>query len=232
MDYLKTKIGKLVATDYRFAPLFRKYNIDFCCGGSALLGEVCETQRIDKETMLQELESISQDAKNRDHTIEQMSVTDLVDHIQEIHHSYVLKSIPPLVEFTQKVSNAHGERLPYVNDIANKFRELAHELLGHLEKEEQDLFPVLRTWDRSGNAPDDHTIEHLLVELSSEHEHAGDILKEINILTDNFTPPIGACMTHKVSYAMLKEFEEDLHRHIHLENNILFKRVEDMAHAV
>ena len=154
----------------------------------------------------------------------------LVDHIENIHHSYVTESTPLVLQYAAKVAKVHGHHYKEVIEINGLFIEVSQELAAHMKKEELILFPFIKQLvkaDKEGvkaNQPHFGTVNNPIAMMEEEHENAGDILKEIKQLSNNYTPPEGACNTFKALYAKLEEFEQDLHQHIHLENNILFPK--------
>ena len=221
-------IGSFVAEDFRTAAEFTKYGIDFCCKGGRTIDEVCEKKAIDQEIVIEELERLlTQQAEN---TIDfrQWPLDLLADYIEKTHHRYVEEKIPVLLQFLNKLTKVHGERHPELFEINELFIGCAGELTQHLKKEELVLFPFIRKMvgaTISGQpleAPHFGTVQNPVAMMMHEHDGEGDRFRKIAALTNNYTPPADACNTYKVTYAMLKEFEEDLHKHIHLENNILF----------
>jgi regulator of cell morphogenesis and NO signaling len=141
----------------------------------------------------------------------------------------VKNALPLLLEYTQKVANVHGDRHPQAIQIAEIFVEVANELTSHMMKEERILFPYIKQMAAnavSGEAVSAAfgTIKNPVNMMEHEHDSVGEMFESIRLLADDYTPPTGACATFRVSYAKLKEFEDDLHRHIHLENNVLFPR--------
>ena len=159
-----------------------------------------------------------------------MSLSVLIDHIVSVHHIYVEQNIPLLQEYADKVARVHGHHYKEVVEIKILFNAVAKELGGHLKKEEIILFPFIKRMVLAKEqrvkvlAPHFSTIENPIKMMESEHETAGDIFKTIAKLTSNYTPPEGVCNTFKALYSKLQEFEQDLHQHIHLENNILFPK--------
>ena len=221
-------IGSFVAEDFRTAAVFNKYGIDFCCKGGRTLEEVCEKKDIDAIVLMGELERlVSQQAEN---TIDfrQWPLDLLADYIEKTHHRYVEEKIPVLLQFLNKLSKVHGDRHPELYEINDLFIGCAQELSQHLKKEELVLFPFVRkmvTATITGQTierPHFGTIENPVALMMHEHDGEGERFRKIAALSNQYTPPADACNTYKVTYAMLKEFEEDLHKHIHLENNILF----------
>lgn len=227
-------IGQMVARDYRKAELFTKYGLDFCCGGKITVEQACKEKSIDPTPLLAELQLLDQDADAAQADFANVPLDELVDHIISTHHEYVRENIPIISGYTQKVARVHGDRLPEVRKIAVYFQEVCEELTAHMYKEEMILFPYIKKLaiaDKMGTplAPAPFgSIQNPIDMMEAEHDRAGNIFDLIRSLTNDLTAPKGACMTHLVSYHKLKEFEADLHRHIHLENNILFTRAIDL----
>lgn len=228
MKYAEMKIGRMVADDYRCATVFRKYGIDFCCGGGRKLQEVCDEEGHSITDVTTELEALINDESTPINDFDNLSLSELSDYIIEKHHTYVKEAIPPLEEFTSKVARVHGDRLPEVIEISNYFMTMANELISHMMKEENILFPAIKQVQEHADkglgkpASPFGSVANPIGVLEMEHDATGDAMKMIRELTNDFTPPAGACMTHRVSYHKLEEFETMLHEHVHLENNILF----------
>lgn len=152
----------------------------------------------------------------------------LIDHIENVHHTYVAESI--LLEYAAKVADVHGQEHKEVIEINKLFAAVAQELTHHMMKEERILFPFVKelveAQKKSMPFPQAHfgSVNNPIYMMEHEHENAGNIFKNIAVLSNNYTPPAGACNTFKTLYAKLQEFEQDLHQHIHLENNILFPK--------
>jgi regulator of cell morphogenesis and NO signaling len=216
-------MGDLVREDYARAAVFRRHRLDFCCGGGSSLAEACEKRGADVGQVLAEL--AADDARRRGASGEgapvPLSPRALVDHIEQVHHAWVRETLPVLLHFTGRVAAVHGETWPYLKAVAEHTKTLAAEMESHMLDEEGTLFPRIR-----GMAPGASplTSEDLL-ELENEHAAAGALMGEIRDLTSSFTPPDHACATWRAAYAKLEEFEADLHRHVHLENNVLFPAV-------
>jgi len=230
-DINKT-VGQLVAEDYRRAEVFKKYDIDFCCGGGQKLIEVCKEKNIDMDKLVNDLKAVESsvtDAKNMN--FDEWELDFLIDYILNVHHRYVKENIPLLAEFTAKVAQVHGEAHPEVIEIARLFEAISAELEQHMMKEERVLFPYIKelvsvknTPGQSLTPPHFGTVENPIRMMIMEHDRAGEILKQMRELSHGFAPPESACNTYRVSYHKLEEFEADLHQHIHLENNILFPK--------
>jgi regulator of cell morphogenesis and NO signaling len=146
------------------------------------------------------------------------------------HHKYVVSALPIIFEYTQKVKNVHGQNHPEAIKIANDFVTVIDELNAHMMKEEKILFPIIKELveaKRNKTTVEPFhcgSVQGPISVMEMEHETVGEILGNLNEMTNGFTPPEDACTTFRLSYAKLKEFEDDLHQHIHLENNILFPK--------
>jgi len=222
-------VGEIVADNYRKAEVFRKFDIDFCCGGGKSLSETCADFDVNLELVKEALHHVDLNAEKKEYDIENWNLTQLIDHIVDKHHSYVKEAIPSVTEYALKVKNVHGENKPYVIEIADHFLALADELTGHMYKEENILFPFIKDMEKASSANEPiqvpfGTVQNPINMMMKEHENAGDELKEIKRLTTAFSPPAEACASHQVLYGLLKDFESDLMMHIHLENNILFPK--------
>lgn len=238
MDFAQRTIGDLVAEDYRRATLFKQYGIDFCCGGGRTLEAACEKNGLAVEDMERALENIKGRNGAESARATAWSADFLADYIVNEHHTYVRENIPIIQEFSAKVARVHGAANPEVVEIAGLFQELAVEMYQHMMKEERVLFPhakLLVAAEKDGRTaapPPFGTVRNPIRMMEHEHDRAGGIMREIRRLSSDFTPPEHACNTYRVLYAKLEEFEEDLHRHVHLENNILFPRVVELEESL
>lgn len=204
--------------------VFNKYNIDYCCGGKNTLREACEKAGLSTDPIVQEIrltEQTSMPGTIRFHT---WDASLLANFIIQHHHSYVKQSIPELKSLLEKVCTVHGKNHPVLFSVKETFDELANELTQHMEKEEVILFPEVENLFEAGLRPIINLNAPMAV-MEDEHETAGNLVKSIRQLTNNYTPPAGACPTFNVTYKRLQEFEQDLMQHIHLENNVLFDKV-------
>lgn len=222
---IQKTVGQIVADNYRTAEVFKKYGIDFCCGGKKALDKACADKKVNYDELTAALEAVSGNYALPSENPALWRMDFLADYIERTHHAYIRQAIPILLEFTQKVARVHGQRHPELLDIAAKFYSLATELSEHLMKEEQVLFPYIRQISTAEFAAKPFgSVQNPINCMEAEHEDAGQLMQEIRELTDNYTPPADACTTYRVTFAKLQEFEADLHRHVHLENNILFPK--------
>ena len=224
-----SKIGEIVAENFRAAQVFEKYGLDFCCGGKKTLGEACTGKGVNPDELIKTLSQIGGVSRAMA-DFNSWTLDFLIDYIINNHHSYVMRSLPVITEHAEKVSSKHGENHEEVTVIAELFSNIKTELEAHLQKEERMLFPYIKSLvelerkeEEAPYAPFG-TIENPIKMMEIEHDGAGNIMAEINSLSSSYTPPNDACSTYRVLYQELKEFEDDLHVHIHLENNILFPK--------
>ncbi len=230
MNMITTTIGELVSKDYRKADIFKKYGLDFCCGGKKTIAQACKSKGVDVVQIEKELNALDSTYGIPSEDYNSWDLYFLTDYILNTHHKYVKRAIPIIYEYTQKVAKVHGNKHPEAIAIAEKFLMIVDELNRHICKEEEILFPYIKhlsTANTNGMKIESSpfgTVENPIHAMEHEHDEVGKMMEEIKNLTNNYTPPSDACTTYKVSYSKLKEFEDDLHKHIHLENNILFKK--------
>lgn len=231
MENLRTQsIGKFVADDYRTAAVFQKYNIDFCCKGGKTINEVCENKKISADDLLANLNDVSNQSSDQNIDYQSWHLDLLADYIEKKHHRYVEKTIPVLKQFLEKLCKVHGASHPELLEINTLFTISAGELAMHMKKEEILLFPYIKKMVSTKNNssqklnPGSGSVQNPINMMMEEHNTEGDRFKRISKLSNNYTPPADGCTTYKVAFKMLKEFEDDLHLHIHLENNILFPK--------
>ena len=225
----ETRIGELVAQDYRTALVFKKHKIDFCCQGGRTIKEACEKKDLLESEVLQELENIYT-AVAPINNFQDFKLDDLVDYIEENHHLYVAQALPVIGQYLDKVCKVHGAHRPELFQINELFSESAEELSHHMMKEELVLFPFVKRMAQAQRdnekleLPGYGSVENPIAMMKDEHNTEGERFRKIAELSNDYQPPAEACNTYRVVFALLKEFEEDLHKHIHLENNILFPK--------
>ncbi len=234
------KVGEMVASDYRYADVFKKYGIDFCCGGGKSIERVCSEKNVPLNELLEQLQMrATNGGVNSNEDFVHWPLDKLVSYIEFTHHTYVNENLGLIAQYAAKVEKAHGQHNPEVIEIARLWNELSAELSVHMKKEELMLFPYIkRLWARSIDSKIANitahfgTVNNPIRVMISEHETAGELMERIAVLSNNYTPPQHACNTYRVLYAKLKEFENDLHKHVHLENNILFPKAIDLEEAI
>jgi regulator of cell morphogenesis and NO signaling len=211
--------------------LFEEYGIDYCCGGGKSLAEACAAAKQPIDEVLEKLEKLNNIVADSDLTLwEREPLSDLVHHIVEVHHGFVRREIPRLKLLIEKVGSRHADSHPELTSLNLNFGFIAEELMNHMLKEEQVLFPYIERLQASketATAPPPAVFGSVArpVEcMMREHDLAASMLQEIRELTRDYLPPQGACPTYRAMLNGLHEFERDLHRHVHLENNILFPK--------
>ncbi len=233
-----TTIREIVRNDHRAAAVFEKFSIDFCCGGNTTLEEACAQKGIDPAMIQQELRHAEKTPGTENLRPGEWDLDTLSSFIVNNHHRYVGRMLPTLQSHLAKIVSVHGPRHPELSTIADRFRSVAEELTGHMQKEELVLFPYIASLaaaSRNGSPatrPMFGTIRRPIQRMEADHASAGDSFSFIRNASEGFTPPQDACDTYRVTYRELEEFECDLHHHIHLENNILFPRAIELEDEI
>lgn len=223
----KTIIGDVVAENYAAADVFHNHGIDFCCNGGRSISEAIKGTNITLKQLENELNTQSNASENDD-DYRTWELGFLADYIFNSHHKYIRTQAPIILEYLDKVCAAHGENHPELNEVHNLFRASFEDLTAHLEKEETILFPMIKEYERDsklGLVPEANhcgTINNPIHQMMTEHDAEGSRFRTISKLTNHYTTPEDGCNTFSVTMNKLKDFEENLHKHIHLENNILF----------
>jgi regulator of cell morphogenesis and NO signaling len=227
-------IGEIVADNYRTAKVFEKSGIDFCCGGKVKLAAACKEKGIGLATITAELEAVLSEPAERSENYSSWALPFLADYIVNTHHVYLKENDGQIAAYARKIATVHGDNHPEVKQIATIFDRIATDMTTHLKEEEEVLFPAIKRADAArleGASPDltdRETIRVSLVKLHREHEEIGDAVHTIRHLSKEYGIPDDVCNTFMVTYRKLKEFEDDLHKHVHLENNILFPKAAEL----
>lgn len=225
-----TTVGAIVAADFRTAGVFERHGIDFCCGGKISLADICREKGLAPATLLEELAAIQSVPLERSSNYDAWSLTFLADYIVNTHHVYLNENTAQIAAYAEKIAVVHGSHHPEVIEIAAIFARIATDMAAHLREEEEVLFPAIRRIEAAvkagapAQAADLEAIGKSLATLDREHEAIGDAVHAIRHLASGYVIPGDACNTFAVTYRKLKEFEDDLHKHVHLENNILFPK--------
>lgn len=223
-------LGQIAAKDLRKAEIFKKYGLDFCCGGKKTVKQACAEKGLDVTKIEQELQQADKNPTTRPLPYSDWSLDFLADYIVNTHHSYVRKSLPEIRGYAIKVAQVHGSSHPELPAVQQLVEEVARELTSHMLKEEKVLFPYIKdlvaanNTERPSQTAHFGTVQNPINMMELEHELVGKNLEEIRMLTNNYTLPDDACASYSLLFRMLEEFENDLHLHIHLENNILFPK--------
>ena len=230
----ESTVGRVVVDHPSAADVFEKYGIDFCCNGQKTLAaaglekglsfEILQAGLEEREALWEKSEHTGQETDFRSWPLDL-----LADYIEKKHHRYVQENLPVLHRYLEKIQAVHGQAHPELSQIAGIFNESAGELTKHMKKEELILFPFIRKLVKmktKGKQIADHSaagaVEHPVQMMMHDHNAEGERFRKIASLSNNYTPPADSCSTYQAAFAKLKEFEKDLHQHIHLENNLLF----------
>jgi regulator of cell morphogenesis and NO signaling len=217
-------LGELVTDDFRVAEVFKQAGIDFCCGGKKTLEQACREKNIDLKSIEEEIRAIEQTPALSNVNFKDWEPGFLADYIINAHHKYVLKTLPDLLYYTRKIASVHGMHHPELIDVAKLFEEINKELQQHLQKEEEVLFPAIKLAVQKSTSELQSLIRSEIARMSYEHEFAGGAMDKINELTSGYMVPQDGCNSYQVTFKMLRQFEDDLHIHVHLENNILYPK--------
>jgi regulator of cell morphogenesis and NO signaling len=236
-------VGQIAAELPASIRVFERHQIDFCCGGKVPVADACQARGLDAEELLKEIDAevshASPESGEADREWRTASLGSLVDHIVSNHHVYLKTNLPRIAAMVDKVLAAHSTRHGEVLEpLAMTFFAMREELDSHLMKEEMILFPLIRKIEAAGASGQPSagfhcgSIQNPIRVMVMEHDSAGDALANMRRLTNGYTPPEDACNTFRGLYFELAALEADLHRHIHLENNILFPRAVEMEAGV
>lgn len=222
-------LGQIAASDIRKAEIFKKYGLDFCCGGKKTVKEACAVKGLDVTKIEQELQQADKNPSTRPLPYNDWTIDFLADYIVNTHHTYIRKTLPEIRGYAIKVAQLHGAHHPELKYIQPLIEHISEELIPHMAKEEKILFPYIKELVQAKNnggldASPFTTVQNPINMMEMEHTVVAEYVDEIKKLSNNYAIPQDACASYSLLYRMLKEFEEDLHTHIHLENNILFPK--------
>lgn len=214
-------VADMVKMDYRTAHIFKEAGIDFCCGGKKPITQTAVDKNLDPTALIAQIEALGPvDKPETDLTGWPPSL--IIHYIEEMHHAYVRRALPVISQFAQKVARVHGESDPRLVKIYYAFTELGRAMLEHLESEEKKVFPGILASAKGKRVANEE--RDMVEDMESEHELVGGLMADIRNWSDDFTPPDWACNTYRVLFASLAEFERDLHRHVFIENHVLFPK--------
>jgi len=231
---LSDSVGAWVTEHPATSRVFEQHKIDYCCGGGRPLEEACSAKQVDVQSVLEELtDVISRGAADgtADDDFTSKSLAEMCDEIEATHHEYLKRELPRLTQLVDKVVRVHSEQHAWLVRLGASFHALQDELKPHMFKEEQVLFPAIRTIEESQTVPTFPfgSVDNPIRMMEHEHDVAGNALKDIRDASSDFTLPEGGCNTFRAMLDGLQELEGDLHRHIHKENNVLFPRASKLA---
>lgn len=219
-------IGEIASQRPESQAIFEKYHIDYCCGGKQTLEAACEVRNIPVEKILAEIQSIDSEVKTDVEPV-QLPPLQLIEYIQDKHHEYIRTAGPVIMEMFNKVVDKHGGQYPFLTSLSALFYELHVDLLQHMLKEEKVLFPAIRQLMGAAKpddlkVPDGMKLDFPVSNMELEHDRAGRLMDDMRKISDNYSLPADSCITWQNLYRQIDAFEKDLHRHVHLENNVLF----------
>jgi regulator of cell morphogenesis and NO signaling len=238
MEFNTKTIREIALESPQTTRVFEEYKIDYCCGGRRPFADACLAAGVDPHIVAQKLgRALAAFDENADFP-ERKSASDLIDYIIDKHHVFTASELARLAGLMEKVCRKHGETHAGLFELQAVFSALAEDLTAHMRKEEVVLFPFIKTLQESlarnlsVAPPHFRTVQNPVRMMLEEHDAAGDLLRRMRELTSDYTLPPEACPTFTALYAGCQDLEKDLHRHIHLENNVLFPQAQAMEAKV
>jgi regulator of cell morphogenesis and NO signaling len=234
----ETKVKDIALSNPSATQILEDAGLDYCCGGGKSLHEACLHADVSPEEILKSLRENSKHVSPNEANWILAPLGDLTRHIRERHHRYVREAIARVQSLMDKVEAKHGKDHAEIADIRRLFTEVGREMIMHMQKEEQILFPYIDALEKANSVhgsvepPFFRTVRNPIHAMMKEHDAAGELVKQIRKASSEYAAPADACTSYKALYQDLREFEADLHQHVHLENNILFPRAVEMEAAV
>jgi regulator of cell morphogenesis and NO signaling len=234
----QTKVKDIALSNPAARQILEDAGLDYCCGGGKSLHEACLHADVPAEEILKRLRENSKHVSPDEANWASAPLVDLTRHIRDRHHRYVREAIARVQPLLDKVEAKHGKSHSEIADIRRLFTEVGREMIMHMQKEEQILFPYIDALEKATNAhssvepPFFQTVRNPIHAMMKEHDAAGELVKQIRKASSEYTAPADACTSYKAVYQDLRQFEADLHQHVHLENNILFPRAVEMETGV
>lgn len=223
-------VGQIAAADYRKAEVFKKMGIDFCCGGNKTLSQAAEEAGIPESALSEALKETEKQNAGSSQDFNKWDLGFLADYIVNTHHRYVRENSPIINGMAQKVAQHHGANHPELNQLAQSTYHFLTDMTAHMYKEENILFPFIKQLVNKKTNPETQLnlpaefIEQPVSQMMAEHEASGEDLRFFRKITNDYHLPEDACNSYRYLFEKMKEFENDLFQHIHLENNILFPK--------
>ncbi len=222
----RTSLGDLVTAHPSLARELERRDLDYCCGGARSLADACAEQGLDATLVATELAAATTESAPPEWA--DLAPAALTDHLVAVHHRYLHEELPRLSALLEKIESVHGGRHPELGAVRRTYEELRAELEPHLVKEEQVLFPMIHELDASDGPVQFHcgSLQNPISVMLVEHDRAGDLLRELRSLTNDYSVPADGCASYRATYEGLEAVEADTHLHVHKENNLLFPAVE------
>ena len=234
----ETKVKEIALSNPGARHILEDAGIDYCCGGSKSLQEACLKANVSEAEILRQLRQNSERVEPSESRWVSAPLAELTKHIRERHHQYVRNSIPRLRELLAKIREKHGGNHRELGEIEKLFGDVAREMLMHMQKEEQILFPFIDALERASDGdgtiepPFFQTVKNPIHSMMKDHDSAGELMRQIRDASNGYKAPADACPSYQAAYQGLEQFEKDLHLHVHLENNILFPRAVELEATV
>ena len=227
-----TTVGEIVRAFPARSRVFENLGIDYCCGGKKPLREVCQSRGLDPATVVAMLSALDSEPETSQTDPDTITLSELCDHIERVHHGYLREELPRLDFMTHKVAAVHGDSEPRLIEVRRVFENFKAKIASHTREEDESVFPAIRKLEKAGG---DTSLASRLAgdfeKLEAEHEKTGAALRQFKALTDDYTPPEWGCNTLRALYDGLARLEKDMHQHVHEENNVLFPKAIAMARA-
>lgn len=223
-DLRSMKVGDIVTEDFRAAEIFKREGIDFCCGGNQSLELAAKEKNLNIDEIEYKLNNLDEVVSNRQLNYNDWNLDFLCDYIVNEYHNKVYKLLPQLMTYLNKLVQVHGANHPELKEIADLFLLVKTELPIHQRQEEEVFFPAIKEALRTNSVQAKEIITSQIAPMMDEHELIGGTIDKINVLSKRYSVPDDGCNTYRLTYKLLEEFEDDLHTHVHLENNILYPK--------
>lgn len=224
-------LGDVVGRNFYSSEIFDSYNIDYCCEGGVSVKEACEARNVDLNIITSALEDLPNQEDEASAPFAGWPLDLLIDYIEKKHHRYINVNLPELYDLLERAIETDGSKYPVLKKAKDLLKQSEKDLVGHMQQEEQIVFPYIRNLVLAHLHPENlqgklssGSIENLAGNSIEDHQNQGEWLDEISELTNGYRAPGDAGRAYRLLLKKLDEFEKDLHRHIHLENNILFPR--------
>ena len=226
-----TTVGEIVRAFPARSRVFENLGIDYCCGGKKPLREVCQSRGLDPATVVAMLSALDSEPETSQTDPDTITLSELCDHIERVHHGYLREELPRLDFMTHKVAAVHGDSEPRLIEVRRVFENFNAKITCHTQEEDESVFPAIRKLEKAGDTSLASSLAEDFEKLEAEHEKTGAALRQFKALTDDYTPPDWGCNTLRALYDGLARLEKDMHQHVHEENNVLFPKAIAMARA-
>ena len=225
----RSTVGEWIAQHPEWAVIFEQFKIDYCCGGKMPLDVACRRAGLDTATLISVLGAAAGLPGGSETEVSGRTLTQLADHIERDHHAYLRQAMPAIHQMSARVAERHGDARPALRELFEVFDGLSDSLTQHMHEEEEVVFPAIRRLEalvegEPAVSRDGGGIQTSIVQMEHEHEEAGQALAKMRELTDGFAVSPDCCKTYSAMLRAMAAFEQDMHRHIHKENSVLFPK--------